>query len=380
MAKWTRGGYDVFVILLTVGDGFKEDAARYYLSLAVTPEEYLHMGYERQRETRQALAEVGVPSSHIYFLGFPDGGLDALWLRYWEEVWTSPTTQKDRVPYLTAWRPDASYQGVELLRLLLALYHQIRPTRIVMPSAQDTHPDHWATNAFATLAWAEMARRHPDWRNVERWGYLVHWPAWPMPLAYRPKVPAEPPGGLAKLSQEPWHHEALEAWMVEAKRRALMAYESQVELIKPFMLAFCRATEAFSVESQWRPRHEGALRVVENPPQDWLTRSVRKTNPLVDMRMSRRSLRVRWLFRPPDDAKLEIALKPIDGSETSYHIDVGQHGGNSGVSVRADDRLWEVSWPEAWLSEKDAAMVGVQALVDGKSLGKIPFRVLRWEA
>lgn len=380
MAKWTKSGQDVFVVLFTVGDGFKEDAVRYYLSLAVSPDEFLHMGYERQRETRDALAQVGVPSSHVFFLGFPDGGLDALWLHHWDQPWPSPTTQKDRVPYLTAWRPEASYQGAALLRSLLALYRHIQPTRLIMPSAFDTHPDHWATNAFATLAWAEMARQYPSWRDVERWGYLVHWPAWPMPLAYRPKVPAEPPGALTKLSQEPWHHELLEPWMVEAKRRALMAHESQVELIKPFMLAFCRATEAFSIESQWRPRTDGALRVVENPPQDWLARSVRKTNPLMQMEITRRSLRVEWLSPPPADAQLEIAWKPIDGRQTNYHTRVGRDGGTSGVSLRVEERVWQVSWPEGWLSEGDAAMVGAQALVDGKSLGKIPFRMIRWEA
>nr|WP_275107289.1 PIG-L family deacetylase [Sulfobacillus harzensis] len=381
MAKRRQAGHEVFVALLTVGDGFKEDAARYYLSLAVSPEEYLHMGYERQKETLAALERFGVSRDHVFFLGFPDGGLDSLWLSAWDtdEPWTSPTTGKNRVPYVTARKPDAPYRGETLRDLLMELYQSVRPTQLVMPSAFDTHPDHWATNAFATLAWAEMARQMPAWRSMVRLGYLIHWPAWPMVLAYRPKMAEEPPSGLSQLEEEPWHQEPLESWTVETKRDALMQYQSQVELIMPFMLAFCRRSEAFAVESAWRPARTADGWMMKNPPQDWVTRSVRKTNPLARLTVQRDGMVVEWWKKPPKGAVLEAALKPIDGKGRNYLVRMGEGEPPPGVRMELQGNRWRIVWPKDWLSGADTVMVGAQALVEGKSVGKIPFRVLPWE-
>lgn len=384
MAKAHDLGHEVSVVLLTCGDGFVQDAARYYLSLEVTADEYLHMGYERQMETQRALAEVGVSKERIYFLGFPDGGLDSLWVTHWSgEPWRSTTTAKNTVPYVTAYRPEVPYLGAELVSLLMGIYAAVRPTQLILPSAFDTHPDHWATNAFGTLAWAEMAYRDPAFRLVPRWGYLVHWPAWPLPLAYRPTMPQEAPERLVNLGQEPWHAESLSPEQVEQKRLALMQYESQVELIKPYMLAFSRRTEMFGVESEWRgQKGTGALEVT-NPSVDWLSRSVGKSNPIETVTWGRHGdrdwARLTVARRWGSDWSLEVSLHPVDGRHGQYHWLVqGQHPIPAEISVRAEGRNVEMNWPAEWIGTTAWVMAGLQVRVRGRVEGKIPFRMIPW--
>lgn len=385
MAEAAARGDAVFVILLTLGDGFKEDAARYYLSLDVSPEEYLHMGYERRMETLDALAHVGVPAEHVSFMGFPDGGLDALWLTHWDgEAWSSPTTGFDHVPYLDAWRPDAPYRGRQLLDLLMARYEEIQPTQLIMPSAFDTHPDHWATNAYATLAWAELAHRDPHWRAVPRWGYLVHWPAWPLPLAYRPEMETEIPERLLSLEQEPWHAEPLSFAAVEAKRDALMAHQSQVELIKPFMLAFPRRTEMFAVEQLWQARRTAEGMAVDNPRADWLSRTIRRANPLQRVTWRRRLSydgATVELSRPLGSQEwLEVSLHPVDNRHRHTRFVVGPQGSSdAAVAARHQGTRWDLDWPASWIGDAPQVMAGVQVRSSEQNIGKVPFRLLPWE-
>ncbi|MCY0880199.1 MAG: PIG-L family deacetylase [Firmicutes bacterium] len=384
MAKAAEAGDEVFVALLTSGDGFREDAARYYLSLDVTPAEYLHMGYERQHESRRALSTLGVPDTHIYFLGFPDGGLDALWLTHWTDPpWHSPTTERCAVPYLTAWREGKDYTGRTLVRLLMDLYREIRPTRLIMPSAYDTHPDHWGTNAFATLAWAELAREDRAWEQVTRWGYLVHWPLWPLPLAYRPAMAAEPPVGLRALGQEPWHQEWLGPRLARKKRDSLMVFESQVELIKPYMLAFCRQSEVFAVESHWLPLEDSEGMRVQNPEIDWLTRHLVRTNPLAQAVWARTAERdaVRISFhRPPrEDTVIEVSVHPVDGTHRHFLWRLTRQGPLQGdLSVTWNAREVVVEWEPQWFRPARTVMAGVQWYDKEKCEGKLPFRVMSW--
>ena len=384
MAKAAGRGDEVYVALLSSGDGFKEDATRYYLSLDVTPEEYWHMGYERQMETQRAMAELGVPAPHVYFLGFPDGGLDTLWRTHWDgDPLSSPTTGYDHVPYLTAWRPDVPYHGKTLLGLLLEVLEEVKPDRLVLPSAFDTHPDHWAANAFATLAWAVSAQRNPTFCGMERLGYLVHWPTWPMPLNYRPQMPLEAPLLLLRAGEEPWHSESIAPAEVEKKRCALMAHASQAELIKPFMLAFCRSTEVFSRESGWTGRKEPDGVAVRNPGSDLVSRALGRQNPLVSAVWSRGESEdgVTVLFSRRDGSAraLEVSLTAVDDPVHHYQWMV-ERGSALPDGVRAvfDRDAVRVFWPREWIGGASVVMAGVQAYRRGRCEGKIPFRPVVW--
>ncbi|WP_053958547.1 PIG-L deacetylase family protein [Sulfobacillus thermosulfidooxidans] len=241
-----QAGNDVRVILMTAGDGFVQDAERYYLSLHVTPEEYLHLGYERQLESQRAMAHLGLSPEHVACLGFPDGGLDHLLLHYGDSLpFESQTTQQASVPYIHLPSYHTPYTGNHLLQLLIDELERFQPHWIVSPILVDQHPDHWATSAFATLALFQCQAKNLSWaQSAQQWGYLIHWTGWPLPLGYHPELGMEMPQALKAHPFITWYPQDDYAEQeIQNKRQALLSYDSQVELIKPFLQAFARRNE-----------------------------------------------------------------------------------------------------------------------------------------
>ncbi len=383
IAQAAAAGSAVHVALLTSGDGFRQDAERYYLALEVTPAEYMHLAYERQAETIRAMARLGVPAHQVHFLGFPDGGLDTLLLAAWDgEPWESPTTRARQVPYVNAYDPAQPYLGLALLEVLGRLTDQVRPALTIMPHPLDQHPDHWAAGAFATLAVARAASAGEPWAvQAQRWGYLVHWPAWPMPPAYRPDWPQMPPPQFSATGLTPWQEVALESRTVLDKREALMAYDSQVELIKPFLLAFARRSEVFHPDADlWLVNGRGRWLV---PPMDRVTRWLKRDNVV-------RAVQLDW---QPGGMRLEVrTAKPWQEAwrlRVSGHLllaatvydwwwpPAGKGEAPAGAEVTKGVTGAHVTWAEGWPAS-GGVMVGVQIWDGDRLIGRSPLRVVRW--
>src|SRR5262249_9962925 len=84
----------VHVVFLPNGDGYP-DAVRKGLRVpAPSGADYVAFGRRRQREALEATHRLGVHRSAVHFLGFPDGGLDQLWLDHWSRnrPYVSPFT------------------------------------------------------------------------------------------------------------------------------------------------------------------------------------------------------------------------------------------------------------------------------------------------
>lgn len=284
-------GADVRVCLITYGDGFVEDAERYYMSLRVTPAEYLRLGGQRRQETLAALQRLSVPPESVTFLGFPDGVTDRLFLTHWgADPLRSPTTLQDRVPYSTASDPGLPYLGLNEFRQVRDLIQAWQPNILIYPNAYDAHPDHWATNAFVELALAQLTAEGftpPD--PAHRYTYLIHWLGWPLPVGYHPEFPEAPPETLLQLDAA-WKALPLSADAVAAKEQALLRYQSQLELIKPFMLAFARRTELYGLvgPSEVAVAPPGSM-TPDSPLAGW------PTGPLGCVRNPSPGLVARWL-------------------------------------------------------------------------------------
>lgn len=397
-------GHAVYVILLTSGDGFVQDAQRYYLSLTVTSEEYLHLGYERQKETVEALSAVGVQSDHIYFLGFPDGGLDALYRTHWQEVFASPTTNQDAVPYLNASLGQRRYCGSDLWAAIRDLMEKIQPTILAMPHALDGHPDHWATHSFGSLAALSLAASGAPWaQSLSRLQYLVHWPAWPMPIGFRPGIEQTPPKGLAGLERS-WRSVRLSPAAVRAKREALETYVSQMELIKPYMLTFIRSTEVFEwdpvrrippgpsrnpeqPEAAWAPG-EGVVFLA--PEEDLVTRMASSPNAIRSWQLDQHGgygyLRVVWTPRREGlVAALVIRLHWADGTtpwEWRFDTESGEFAGDLAESIVYDldrtSRVLSVSWPLSSWQERTRVAIGVEAVHGDRVVGRSGYLAFDW--
>ncbi len=372
ISYFVENGNTVDVILLTMGDGFVQDAERYYLSFDVTAAEYINLGYRRMRETIDAMAVLGVGADHVHFLGFPDGGLDRLLFDHWDqEPFCSTTTGVSYGPYIESYGEKSPYLGRTLLILLRQLLVQLKPTWIVSPSAYDEHPDHWAAGAFARLAGTDLAN------PVHHFSYLVHWPGWPLPLAFRPRLHQKAPHILSQSHPGRWREFVYDADNVARKRRALMTYQSQVELIKPFMLAFARRSEVL-LEETVANMPTGHWITVPTPSRNHWTRYLKQESPINNVAWAifakDQHVRVEWDRPMRSEEILHISLH-MPHTQTLRHWRIDASGAVSGdrsdtVQVSLDPLVLEASWPISEFDGNQVAMVGVQMANQGVWIGR----------
>jgi hypothetical protein len=168
---------------------------------------------------------------------------------------------------------------------------------------------------------------------------------------------------------------------VERKRLALMTHESQAELIKPFMLAFCRSSEMFFQEDQFEAIPDRGGLLVANPRGTWRRRVVRNSAPLIGARFGRgqdvdfAEVMVKDVALP-HDAVLEISLHVLDDPVRHYQWTTGALA--PGAAVTRGRGVMTLSWPQGWIGTSRLVVVGVQLWSSGKCEGKIPFRPLKW--
>ncbi|MGD9494832.1 MAG: PIG-L deacetylase family protein [Armatimonadota bacterium] len=240
-------GAQVHVALLTNGDAselaliFAEKAPRR------TASEYRRLGEIRQRESLNALASLGVPNSHIFFLGYPNNGLPALLTReHWSprDAYASPYTHASACPYDRAFTPGAIYCGEQLLADLTQVLERTRPTMLFVPLPEDMHADHRATAQAVLTAVTELRARGEPWASaVGLYAYLVHYRHWPVPRSYSPALGLLPP---PTLDDRDWLELALTSDEERAKARAIRLYHSQEPAFDRLLLSFARTNECFA--------------------------------------------------------------------------------------------------------------------------------------
>jgi LmbE family N-acetylglucosaminyl deacetylase len=226
------------VVWITSGDGSQLGSLIIEKSLFGNPQNMRAYAQRRMREARAATAALGVPASGQLFLGYPDGGVLQLLSDYRTRPYRSRFTAAAAVPYEAALFPQHPYTGESLERDFAAVLQRVRPTLILAPSPLDSHPDHRA----AGLLTIEATRDSPI--AVRYW--IVHGgEGWPSPRGLLPGVPLTPPPLGAALQPRAF---ALSPREEDGKLAALRAYETQLQVTEPFLLAFVRTTELYSVQ------------------------------------------------------------------------------------------------------------------------------------
>lgn len=233
-------GARVAIVWITNGDGFKWDAIVVERRLRPRVGQYRNLAARRGEEARAAAAALGVDADQLYFLGYPDRGILALLLDYYYPLtpWRSKFTGQNSVAYEHAVNPGANYDGDNLERDFDSVLERVRPTLVLAPSPQDTHPDH---RGAGILAWRAMSKRH----QLERIRYwIVHGGrGWPKPRAFRPDLPEKvAPRGLGMH----WERFALDPDAVHAKTRAVRSHRTQLKVMGRVMMSHVRATELYS--------------------------------------------------------------------------------------------------------------------------------------
>lgn len=136
-----QSGGDVRILLLTNGDNNPWPQRWVERRLRIGGEERRRWGERRRGEVAQALQQLGVESSALQALGWPDMGLTDRVSEHFHSTLAALTTSLD------------AYE----------------PNLVVMPALGDHHPDHGAAHVITRLALARWPGRTP-----EQLAYLVH--------------------------------------------------------------------------------------------------------------------------------------------------------------------------------------------------------------
>jgi LmbE family N-acetylglucosaminyl deacetylase len=233
-------GARVAVVWITYGDAFRWSAMVTERKLHPRADTYLEFGARRAAEARNAAAILGLDPDSLFFLGYPDRGLLPLLLDHYypNTPWRSKFTGEDKVVYATAVDPGAAYDGEDLERDFQRVLDQVKPTLVLAPSPQDTHPDH---RGAGILAWRALAARR-ELDKIRFW--IVHGGrGWPRPRAYRPALEQTiAPRGIGMR----WERLPLDAGARETKLRAIRAHRSQFSVMGRVMASHVRADELYS--------------------------------------------------------------------------------------------------------------------------------------
>jgi hypothetical protein len=154
--------------------------------------------------------------------------------------YTSRFTGAAAVPYVDAVFPGHPYTGASLEQDLQTVIERIHPSLILAPSPLDEHEDHRATG----LAVQDLSRRAGSSALPVRYWVVHCGDGWPTPRGLLPGVPLTPSPRGAVLAPLPF---VLEPPEEDRKLEAVRLYETQMKAMAPFLLAFVRTTELFSV-------------------------------------------------------------------------------------------------------------------------------------
>jgi LmbE family N-acetylglucosaminyl deacetylase len=247
-----RGG-QVKVVFMTSGDGYPEGITRAEHIAQPLPQDYRQYGALRRAEALQALGTFGIQKKNVLFLGFPDRGLCPIFLGHWVDkppYYRSPYTQQDRPLPETVHLSDTEYDGEDLKKELAHIIVDFRPTLVVSPHPRDQHPDHCATYFFVQEALRTVAAQHPALHPVFL-RFLIHFGQWPLDIdaGVGGGTTLTPPLSFPEPNT-PWLSLTLTSAEIEAKRQALLQYQSQMVVMGPYLLSFVRANELFSLVPQ----------------------------------------------------------------------------------------------------------------------------------
>jgi LmbE family N-acetylglucosaminyl deacetylase len=387
-------GAEVRLVIVSAGDSYFS-AARLLTTGTVDAAAYHVLGDTRHAEGLRAIRRLGLTASDVTFLGYPDTSIGAMWDASWDAstaVTGAPGTTY--VPYDWARRPGVPNCGSELASDLVRILRDFRPDTVITPDTRETHPDHAAISAFATLAMDETGFTGTRLTDV------VHYKLFPRPKAYLPGMVLAPPPALT-ADGERWRCVWVDPADEQAKRSALWEYPSELNVadLGVYMRGFIRRNELFcewpaaratAAPDDVRPQegNGGTVVVTPNPAvaplYDYSAR-------IASLRMVRGPKRL-WVGvvteKPVSPAiDYRVSLRLVGGSRPTERIDVPVRGGSAAaervasnslvpadVSAAADGhRMW-VSVPASVLDGRTHVLLGASAGPPGEPPFRTPWR------
>ncbi|MEN6302667.1 MAG: PIG-L deacetylase family protein [Armatimonadia bacterium] len=249
MQQARLAGAEVFVCFMTAGEGEELGAIWNTKRPPSRPRAFILLGQKRHKEAARTLSRIGVGQDHIFFLNYPNMGVDKIWsAQYWTpaQPWTSPFTRTSRAPFANTYTPQAVFCGSACVSDLTAIMERVRPATVFTTHPSDIHPDHWPTYGFAKLALERVRLRQPWAKETRLFTYVVHRRGWPVPWGYYPRLPLMPPQSLVNLPVNKWLILHLNGAEVRIKNAMILTYRSQMARFDLLLRAFARQTEVFA--------------------------------------------------------------------------------------------------------------------------------------
>ena len=245
-------GGEVRVVFVTNGDGYPEAVRRQLGHPPRFSHDFIEYGKHRYDEALQALCELGVPSEDAISLGFPDDGIDDLLNEHYSSLrpYTSPYTNFSRAGYKESYNRWAVYAGVNLKDEMVKILTEFSPDWIVLPDPRDYHPDHCATGLFVLEALRKLSQEGDfTFKNTHILTYLIHFKDYPTSPEWTKTARKSglfmSPTGCDLLSSTEWLELPLSNEDLDAKERALMAHQSQQQMLGGFFKIFLTPREVF---------------------------------------------------------------------------------------------------------------------------------------
>jgi LmbE family N-acetylglucosaminyl deacetylase len=252
MHRVVSSGGEVRVVFITNGDGYPEAVRRQLGHPPRFSHEFIEYGKHRHDEALQALCELGVPSEDAIFLGFPDDGIDDLLNEHYSPLspYTSPYTRFSRAGYKDSYSRWAVYAGVNLKNEIAKILTDFSPDWIVLPDPRDYHPDHCATGLFVLEALRKLNQEGDiSFKNTQILTYLVHFKDYPTSPGWTKEARKSgffmSPAGCDILSSTEWLELPISNEDLDAKEHALLAYQSQQQMLGGFFKIFLNPQEVF---------------------------------------------------------------------------------------------------------------------------------------
>lgn len=233
----------VLVAMITNGDGQRRRPP------LIPRADFVKLGYRRQRESLESLKVLGLSPEDVFFLGYPDRGLSKLWSTHWgyDRLFPSKYTRTDHSPYENSFTPKAPYCGLSLACDLQQIISDTNPDVIYLPHPNDSHTDHWSTNAFVIYSLEQLKeRREGEFDQITLLTYLIHRGRWPLPRGKNLNAELAPPKQLLTLDTK-WIRIPLNQTESMSKFSAICKHRSQTQLMKKYLMSFARANELFGV-------------------------------------------------------------------------------------------------------------------------------------
>ncbi len=341
ISEAVAAGAQVRVVYATYGDAFRTAAQKIFSESVVPSRDYLRLAEMRHREALAALAVLGLSHDQAVFLGYPDRGLDRLWLSHWElsSPYSSPYTKTDHGPYPNAYRPGRPYSGLALLEDLGAVIAEFRPTLILAPHPLDTHVDHWALYCFTLAALSQRGLLG----SVPLWLYLVHPSSKWLSPARHLLDPTAPPAHADEVKTR-WSSFALTEDAARRKREAIEKHATQLLLMHDFLLNFARKRELYGqidpsrlpeialngpspAQASWRGLPTAIVRFAEDAGSEPIPPAAN----LLALRAAASSgnllLRLDLAAKPSPEVQYRVQLYPLAGGNTAprtYTLQLGK--------------------------------------------------------